>query len=235
MENVRQTLAAMIEAGRDYQISPGRVTYPIAFSVKIYHDQNEAMGAAIRSFIDAPGSVFGTLNDQEIGSKVYQSCDLSSAAEMALKDMRESVSDNDGYYFIRPEIGAPLGIADDDRIECVFSFAGRSGGWLLIEEFQGLGMTGLTRHDLAREIQSDEERYSETWCIRLLAYLRECELQFSYDAITHEKAWKTGFHLLENCDGALDVLEAVRPGYKLELAQRTAAAMTYAGATVGVV
>lgn len=233
MQNVREQLAQRIRSARGYQVFPGYVNYPIAFNVKIYASNYDAMGEAIRDFADCDHSEFARFTDTQIGAAALEHCDTSEARELALDSMRDALKDDEGFAYVPREIGDALGVACDQKLDCKFLFAGRSGGWLLLERFEGRELARLAPEELAALV-IDPDAFSAEWCAALLAYLRKCETMFSPETLAHELAWKTGMFLVDGCDKTLDVLEALRPGYKLELAQRTAAAMTYAGATVGV-
>ena len=73
------------------------------------------------------------------------------------------------------------------EVSAKFSFYGRSGGYIGLDEFEGRKLRGYSACGLAREIREDDRgEYGNEWCHHLLAMCYEWERFFNPTAATKE-------------------------------------------------
>lgn len=130
------------------------------------------------------------------------------------EDMRSSVTDDDTYRTWSPEVERRYGFKPDtlgyklrrrklQKREGVtdhgpdyffnvkWGFAGRSGGYLVLEWFEG---HNITMRNLADEIRGDETgTFSNEWCRKLLAMIDEWDSSFSRQNVKKEFEYQVAY------------------------------------------
>jgi hypothetical protein len=96
-------------------------------------------------------------------------------------DMRDSLSDTDSYRMYRPKFAKKYGLAYKGKgaekpFDVTFSFYGRNGGHLVIEEFEGMRMKDFDYDDW----------YPDQWTRQLCAMIEEWDLCFTKESIYAE-------------------------------------------------
>lgn len=84
-----------------------------------------------------------------------------------------------------------------------WEFAGRQGKHLCLTEFEGHKLD-MRSADLAEAIRENESGYSNEWCQKLLAFIHECDLCFTQEAIREEFKYQMLYQLAQELDEVAD-------------------------------
>jgi hypothetical protein len=150
--------------------APSRRAYPFAWNVKIHRFPDTARQLA--EHVDSPLT-------PAWDSAWEKHCDSGGFFERICEDMAGQVED----YSTWP---------GDDSGEFKFSFAGRSGGWLVLESAYGWQMSGLDLDALADQSTEwgiDRSDWTFAEVRKLYKALMVMESDFASDKIQAEFAW----------------------------------------------
>lgn len=140
------------------------------------------------------------------------------------EDLRDGVTDDDTYRTLRPDIERRYGLDLDElamRSKFVaregyraarkraanlsrscnyfnvkFVFAGRQGGHLVIDTFEGVRLWGSTAKATAEDLMTQETNYSNDWAQRLLAMVQEWDLCFTRQNVADEAQHQAAYRLM---------------------------------------
>jgi len=130
--------------------------------------------------------------------------------EFELEMMREGVSDDDTYRTYSPKTAARFGLPDCKYFDVKFGFAGRSGGYIVIEEFEGCTLRGMSTEDLTDTLQdrSESTYMTNEWCRNLLAMMYEWGQCFTPEIATKELQYQITSRIASMHNEAVDADEA---------------------------
>jgi len=91
-----------------------------------------------------------------------------------------------------------------------FGFAGRSGGYIVIEEFEGRTLRGMSTEDLTDMLQdrSESTYMTNEWCRNLLAMMYEWDQCFTPEIATKELQYQITSRIASMHNEAVDADEA---------------------------
>lgn len=169
-----------------------------AWNVKITDDVS--YGDVRRSIIENSGCINEAellLRCPDVEERFYAWINDSSYPHWGIivDDMRRSVNADDWAKMCRPEFESKWRVKIDKPLSIDYYFTGRSGGWLVVEKFEGFDMREC------REL-AEYDRHP-VFCRKLLAMWDEWDMMF-----TPKNAWREYVHQL-GFRFVADVLEEV--------------------------
>ena len=98
------------------------------------------------------------------------------------------------------------------RYDVEFAFAGRSGGYVVIDGFEGKQLRGMSAESLIDDIKDDNGGYTNKWCQALVAMIYEWDRCFTprqaTEEVRHHMAYRLGCIVEEWREAMRDVREA---------------------------
>jgi len=180
--------------------------YALHWNVKVhYYPNTEHVLDAIAQYfyINRADLLMQYPRADEVVEKQLNDCE---SMEFLIDRMRESVTDGDTYYTVRPEVAKKwkLGkdVAQTKPLDVKFEFMGRSGGHLCVTEFEGRKLADFLDYNLYEEGDPYDD-YEEHWCQKLLAMIDEWDQCFTSEAVNKEAAYLTAWEInskLEDTD-----------------------------------
>lgn len=179
--------------------------YAIAFNVKVYSDIDFSVvkQAIIENttksdiqYLEKQGfSVDSWIEDNQ-GSIHFHS---------VVESMRFDVTDTDCYAYNQ----------QTDKVhEVTFGFAGRSGGYLVVTNFDGKSLR-LSNDVLIEQLElldNDKEQttdsyFSNKWCRDLLVMLNQWENNFSRGNVNQAYSYEAGFQLAQRLEAIIESMQ----------------------------
>ncbi len=115
-----------------------------------------------------------------IANQVYDQTDMEELCDRAIEFTRTNVVDNDGYNTLY----------DGTELSVVFEFQGRSGGQLVLTEFEGVRLL-----DWFDECSGDF-----VWLKKLYKFIVQCDHDFSPALVKREIEWQVAFIFFDRID-----------------------------------
>lgn len=81
------------------------------------------------------------------------------------------------------------------RYDVKFAFAGRSGGYVVIDGFEGKQLRGMSTESLIDDIKDDDGGYTNEWCQALVAMIYEWDRCFTWKTATEAVRYQMAFSL----------------------------------------
>lgn len=109
-----------------------------------------------------------------------------------------------GWVLVNPYVAPQYSVS--------FAFAGRSGGYVVIDTFEGKQLRGMSTESLIDDIRDDNNRYTNKWCQGLVAMIYEWDRCFTWktatDEVRYHMAYSLGRIVEEWRDAMRDIREA---------------------------
>jgi len=113
-------------------------------------------------------------------------------------------SDKPGWVLVNPYVAPQYSVS--------FAFAGRSGGYVVIDGFEGKQLRGMSTESLIDDIKDDDGGYTNKWCQALVTMIYEWDRCFTPRQATEEvrrhMAYRLGRIVEEWREAMRDVREA---------------------------
>lgn len=96
-------------------------------------------------------------------------------------------SDKPGWVLVNPYVAPQYSVS--------FAFAGRSGGYVVIDGFEGKQLRGMSTESLIDDIKDDDGGYTNKWCQSLVAMMYEWDRCFTWKTATDEVRYHMAYSL----------------------------------------
>ena len=96
-------------------------------------------------------------------------------------------SDKPGWVLVNPYVAPQYSVS--------FAFAGRSGGYVVIDGFEGKQLRSMSTESLIDDIKDDDGGYTNEWCQALVAMIYEWDRCFTPKVATDEVRYQMAFSL----------------------------------------
>lgn len=181
-----------------------RDSYDLAWNVKLHlrvRPEEIRRHIAESHFINEADLV---LHHPQVDEFIYeQLTNNKNIDEWAREAMCESVNDADTYKMISPEVAQKYGYTGklglEEPFDMKFSFAGRSGGYITIEEFEG--RKGDRFRDYLDPEENEDDEYEQQWALHLLMCIEECDKMFTQVAARDEYEYQIAFYIAQELLG----------------------------------
>lgn len=197
MPNYREQLREAIEKNGGYHAN--RENYALAWNVKMYKypDLDNVLKACAENHFISEGDM--VMRYPDIRDKAVEMMEKTDGVcRWANESMCESLNDADTYKTISPEVAERFNYQGEKGLETAFDmefgFAGRSGGYVVIEEFEGRRGGTLLDYLDEDEIKEDDPD-EEAWAQRLLCCIAECDKMFSDESVYSEFEYQIGWQI----------------------------------------
>lgn len=210
--------------GGYYSRDSGR--YPIEFTVGTYYANGEKDHLLARLASEKGDSPYAADADPEVVRR-YLACASCAYDElgdslysMALEDACRSLQDTDTYRMLYNA---------DKTLDVTLGLHGRGGKHLVIEEFEGFQLKGLTEEDLYNGLMSQENENtgevivadklkrahkwvtSDKWVETFYRYVRQCEIDFTSIKASAEVEYQMLWALARRADDLYEELFTTDP------------------------
>lgn len=182
-----------------------RDRYAIAFNVKVY------------GYIDSHLVEQGIINNIPTVDINYLK-DKGFSLDSWIKDNQESIDSIDVIESIRTQVTDSDCYNYNQQVDkyhkVTFDFSGRSGGYLVVTDFDGKSLQ-LSNDDLIEQLElldNDKEQttdsyYSNKWCRNLLVMLNQWENDFSRDSANQAYSYEVGFQLSQRLETIIESMQ----------------------------
>lgn len=202
----RLALADLIETRRGYD------RYPFSWNVAVYEGIDDFYSLLKDALAHAYGPGAGADIDAKLLADIQEEWNKTQdeTYNWVIEDMQRSVTDDDTYKTIRPEVATAHELVDlGFTWEVAWKFRGRGGKHLTMVEFEGANLQHLEIADL-QEDDVDDGEYAEEWCQKLAAMVAEADLCFTAEKVKDEFKYQTLYLLATQLQEAADETEELR-------------------------
>lgn len=160
--------------------------YPFSFNVKMYCalDFERAFAELVKQEYVNTADAIVCLGDLSDVKEVWANHDL--IYDYIIDDMREQLTGTDVFRSVRPSLERKWKVDSSKCWDVKYGFAGRSGGHLVIEEFEG--------HNRVEMEPGNIHEYFSEECLRKLCAMLE-EVALSVAKREEEFHYQSGFQL----------------------------------------
>lgn len=159
----------------------GHAHYPIVFIVKCYH-ANLDFDHLYEIFKDS-GYLTNHAPEYRAFCREQHAEHHESLWEWGLEDARRGITDDDAHRMVWD--------SDGPTVTVEFGFAGRSGGWLVVTNYAGANLRGVEIEAFCAELDAAQIEH-------LYKLIRQWEVDFATDKLTHELEYQAAFNLFCN-------------------------------------
>lgn len=169
--------------------------YPVVFNVKVYTSDFRFVKLFQPTVPGQPAYDYALeLATEELkrqyadfAERQYGELDLANLFNWSLEDTQRSVTEDDGFRMVW----------DEDGPVAELTFCGRSSGYIAIESFDGLQVSGLNEDELRDALQEVDF----TFLRRFYKYVRQCMVDFTQDKAVQEVEYQAAFNFVCNILG----------------------------------
>lgn len=120
--------------------------------------------------------------------------DENVQCESAIENAKYAITESDCYRMINPKIAKKYGLDANDMYDVQYGFVGRSGGYITITEFEGVKLNKWDNNELVDYLNpSLGYCAANDWAIKLLAFIEECNLYFTWENAKNEIEYQAAF------------------------------------------
>lgn len=197
MPNYREQLREAIEKNGGYHAN--RESYALAWNVKMYKypDLDNVLKACVDNFFISEGDM--VMRYPDIRDKAVELMEKTDGVcRWAQESMCESLNDSDVYKMISSEVAERFNYqgkeGQETPFDMEFGFAGRSCGYVVVDEFEGRKGDRLLDYLDEDEIKEEDPR-EEAWAQRMLCLIAECDKMFESNAVHREFEYQIGWQI----------------------------------------
>jgi len=172
-----------------------------------------AMGDA-REQIDAPtqGTHYAMLSPKTAARFGIQ---YHSSMRPMREKYRRRTTEQTYYPALLPHWIRVKPYTDDMNFDVSYGFAGRSGGYIVMTEFEKHGLC-VSNDQLIEWLRAEESSYSNKWCRKLCAMIYECDQMFTTQKAAAEIMYQMAYRLGRN----VEEWQEERTAFKAERRER---------------